>query len=98
MKKFVLLMGIAAMTTMMSCKKEEPVEQPAPTPIIVHETTVVEPSTPPPPPPPPVEERVDKDGTKISVNSKGVSLDTKTGKKSTTVTVKDGEAAIEIGK
>ena len=97
MKKFVLLTGIAAMTVMMSCKKEEPVEQPAPTPIIVHET-VVQPTTPPPPPPPPVEERVDKDGTKISVSSKGVSLDTKSGKKSTTVTVKDGEAAIDIGK
>lgn len=97
MKKFVLLSGIAAMTVLMSCKKEEPAPPP-PAPIIVHETTVVEPTTPPPPPPPPVEERVNKDGTKISINSKGVSLDTKNGKKSTTVTVKDGEAAIDIGK
>ncbi len=96
MKKIVLLTGIAAMTVMMSCKKEEPAPPPPPAPIIVHET-VIEPA-PVPPPPPPVEERVNKDGTSISVSTKGVSLDTKKGKKSTTVTVKDGEAAIDINK
>lgn len=81
------------MSMMVSCKNEEPTPPvaPEPTPIIVNEVT-------PPPPPPPAVEKVDKDGTSISVNSDGVSLDTKNGTKSTNVSVKDGGAAIEIKK
>lgn len=96
MKKIILLSALVVSTVFTSCKKEEPMT-PEPTPIIINETT------PPPPPPPtekpaPVEQKVDEDGTAISINSDGVSLDTKDGKKSTTVKVQDGGAAIEIKK
>ena len=95
MKKLILLSGVAVMTMMMSCKNEEPTPPVAPesTPIIVNEAAPL-----PPPPPPPREVEEDKDGTSVSVNSDGVSLDTKNGTRSTTVNVKDGGAAIEIKK
>lgn len=93
MKKSAIILGVITIMAFASCKKEvteetEVVAPAADTTVIVKEvqadTVTVK--------------TEDPDGTSVSVNGDGVSVDSKDGKNKTAVSVKNGEAAVEVKK
>lgn len=98
MKKTIFLFGALALMLGTSCneKKTESTETTETTTVTdtVHVDGAM--NDVPPPPPPPAAER--QDGTSISVNSDGVSVDSKDGTKGTKVEVKNDGGTVEIKK
>ncbi len=95
MKKSILLFGAVALMLATSCneKKSETTEMTETTTTVID---TVDNDMPPPPPPPPVAEEAD--GTSVSVNSDGVSVNTKDGTNKTQVEVKGNGGTVEIKK
>ncbi len=89
MKKAFILCGALLLLT--ACKKEEKEIESTTVTETVSDTVVREVA-----PPPPAEIEPESDGTSISIGSDGVSVDSKDGKKKTTVNVSKDNADVEI--
>ena len=94
MRKITLLLGAVCMIALASCKKETTTEttETEVVPTSTTDTVVVEKEVPAAPAP------ENTDGTSIKVDGNGVDIQSKDGKNSTDVEVKDGGAAVEIKK
>ena len=88
MKKVILLSGVVALLLFASCKDKKENTPPATPP-------PVESPAPPPAPEPTVQEE-NKDGTSVSINQDGVSIENKDGEKESNVTITDKKKEINI--